>query len=203
MLFFRRMSMAHQNWRALEVEPRQILGSAVHFDTAHRPVYASDASNYRQVPIGVVTPRSMEDFIRGVAICERQQAPVLVRGGDALQCHPRTRSGRRNRASRTGRRLRFAAGCRENHGLTFAPDPSTHSRCTIGGMVANNSCGPHSVMAGKTLENVEALEVLTYDGARFWVGPTTDLELEAIIREGGRKGKFMPRCAPCASATPT
>jgi FAD/FMN-containing dehydrogenase len=81
MLFFRRMSMAHQNWRALEVEPRQILGSAVHFDTAHRPVYASDASNYRQVPIGVVTPRSMEDFIRGVAICERQQAPVLVRGG--------------------------------------------------------------------------------------------------------------------------
>jgi FAD/FMN-containing dehydrogenase len=70
-------------------------------------------------------------------------------------------------------------------------------------MVANNSCGPHSVMAGKTLENVEALEVLTYDGARFWVGPTTDLELEAIIREGGRKGKFMPRCAPCASATPT
>ena len=71
--------------------------------------------------------------------------------------------------------LRDAA---EAHGLTFAPDPATHSRCTLGGMIGNNSCGPHSVMAGKTVENIEALEVLTYDGARFWVGPTSDDELE-------------------------
>src|SRR3546814_1922424 len=58
----------------------------------------------------------------------------------------------------------------EVYGLTFAPDPSTHSRCTIGGMVANNSCGPHSVMAGQTLVNVEQLAVMTYHGARLWVG---------------------------------
>ncbi len=81
--------------------------------------------------------------------------------------------------------LRDAA---EVHGLTFAPDPSTHSRCTPGGMVGNNSCGAHSVTAGKTLENTEALEILTYDGERFWVGPTSDQALEEIITAGGRKG---------------
>src|SRR5690606_20670224 len=86
--------------------------------------------------------------------------------------------------------LRNAA---EVYGLTFAPDPSTHSRCTLGGMIANNSCGPHSVMAGKTLENVEALEIMTYDGARFWVGPTSEEELEAIIAAGGRQGEIYAK----------
>ena len=83
--------------------------------------------------------------------------------------------------------LRDAA---EQHGLTFAPDPATHSRCTLGGMIANNSCGAHSVMAGKTVENIEALEIVTYDGARFWVGPTADDELERIIAAGGRQGEI-------------
>ena len=72
--------------------------------------------------------------------------------------------------------LRDAA---ERHGLTFGPIPATHSRCTLGGMIGNNSCGAHSVMAGKTVENIEALEVLTYDGARFWCGPTAEPELDA------------------------
>ncbi len=83
--------------------------------------------------------------------------------------------------------LRDAA---EVHALTYAPDPATHSRCTLGGMIGNNSCGPHSVMSGKTEENIEELEVLTYDGARFWVGPTGEEELERIIRAGGRKGEI-------------
>ena len=78
----------------------------------------------------------------------------------------------------------------EAHGLTFGPDPATHSRCTLGGMIGNNSCGAHSVMAGKTVENIEALEVLTYDGARFWAGPTSEAELEAIIARGGRQGEI-------------
>ena len=83
--------------------------------------------------------------------------------------------------------LRDAA---ERHGLTFGPDPATHTRCTLGGMIGNNSCGAHSVMAGKTVENIEALEVLTYDGARFWCGPTSDGELDAIMRRGGRQGEI-------------
>jgi FAD/FMN-containing dehydrogenase/Fe-S oxidoreductase len=83
--------------------------------------------------------------------------------------------------------LRAAA---EKHNLTFGPDPASHSRCTLGGMVGNNSCGVHSVMAGKTDENIEELEVLTYDGIRMRVGATAEAELETIIREGGRRGQI-------------
>lgn len=84
--------------------------------------------------------------------------------------------------------LRDAA---EIHGLTFAPDPSTHSRCTLGGMVANNSCGAHSVMAGKTLENTEALEILTYDGERFWVGPTSDESWNKLSQQAGVRARSI------------
>jgi len=83
--------------------------------------------------------------------------------------------------------LRSAA---EEHKLTFGPDPASHSRCTIGGMVGTNSCGVHSIMAGKTDENIETLEVLTYDGVRMRVGPTSNIELESIIRGGGRRGEI-------------
>src|SRR5690606_27036715 len=78
----------------------------------------------------------------------------------------------------------------EKHRLTFGPDPATHDRCTMGGMIGNNSCGVHSVMAGRTGDNVEELDILTYDGERFTVGPTTEDELEAIIAGGGRRGEI-------------
>jgi FAD/FMN-containing dehydrogenase len=199
------------NWHALEADLKQALGGAVRFDVGNRATYASDASNYRQVPIGVVVPRSLEDFAKGVAICHRHRAPVLLRGGGtsmsgqtvnvavvfdmSMHCNAildldplaGTAIVEPGVVCDT---LRDAA---EKHGLTFAPDPSTHSRCTLGGMIANNSCGPHSVMAGKTLENVEALEIMTCDGARFWVGPTSDDELEAIIAAGGRQGDIYRR----------
>ncbi len=83
--------------------------------------------------------------------------------------------------------LRAAA---EKHHLTFGPDPATHDRCTLGGMIGNNSCGVHSVMAGKTDDNIEALDILTYDGLRMKVGATSREELEAIIRAGGRHGEI-------------
>jgi FAD/FMN-containing dehydrogenase/Fe-S oxidoreductase len=83
--------------------------------------------------------------------------------------------------------LRAAA---EAHGLTFGPDPATHSRCTLGGMIGNNSCGAHSVMAGKTVENVEALEVITYDGARFWCGPTDEAAFDRIIARNDRQAEI-------------
>lgn len=186
----------------------QALGTAVRFDDGHRAAYASDASNYRQVPIGVVVPTSIDAFVRGVEVCRDHQAPLLMRGGGTsmtgqtvnhavvfdLSTHcNRIVSLDPEQATAVVEpgvvcdSLRDAA---EQHGLTFAPDPSTHSRCTLGGMIANNSCGPHSVMAGKTLENVEALEVMTYDGARFWVGPTTEHELNEIIAKGGRQGEI-------------
>ena len=86
--------------------------------------------------------------------------------------------------------LRDAAN---QYGLTFGPDPATHNHCTLGGMMGNNSCGIHALMAGKTVENVEELEILTYDGLRLHVGKTSDEELEQIIAEGGRRGEIYAR----------
>lgn len=195
-------------WSALEADLRERLGTAVRFDEAHRATYAVDASLYRQVPIGVVVPHSIDDFTAGVAICRRHGAPILMRGGGTSMngqtvnvavvfdlsafCNRvlELDAGQRTAVVEPGVICDTLRDRAEVHGLTFAPDPSTHSRCTIGGMVANNSCGPHSVMAGKTLENVEALEVMTYDGERFWVGPTSDDELDAIIAAGGRRGEI-------------
>ena len=84
-------------------------------------------------------------------------------------------------------RVRDAA---EVHQLTFAPDPATHSRCTLGGMIGNNSCGVHALMGGKTVDNIHELDVMLYDGTRMTVGKTSDAELDAIIRAGGRKGQI-------------
>ncbi|MBI1943242.1 MAG: FAD-binding oxidoreductase, partial [Betaproteobacteria bacterium] len=190
---------------------REAVSGEVRFDAGARAAYASDASNYRQVPIGVVLPRTLEDIVAAVAACRAHGAPILARGGGTSLCGQSVnvavaidcskyldRVLEMDAASRTARvepgvvcdTLRAAA---ERHGLTFAPDPATHSRCTLGGMIGNNSCGPHSVMAGKTVENIAALEVLTYDGARFWCGPTSEPELGAIIRRGGRQGEIYDK----------
>src|SRR5579864_2316842 len=194
--------------RSLEADLRAHVRGEVRFDQASKALYASDASNYRQVPIAVVVPADVDDLVATVATCRRNGVPFLPRGGGTSQNGQCVNVAVVADASKNVNRvvsvdakahtaivepgvvcdtLRDAA---EQHGLTFAPDPATHSRCTLGGMIANNSCGPHSVMAGKTLENVEELEVLTYDGARFWVGPTSEDELERIIAEGGRKGEI-------------
>lgn len=78
----------------------------------------------------------------------------------------------------------------EQHHLTFAPDPSTHNHCTLGGMVGNNSCGVHSLTGGNTVDNVEELEILTCDGVRLCVGPTSGAELDAIVQRGGRTSEI-------------
>ena len=178
----------------LEGAMRSRLRSEVRFDDGARAAYSYDASNYRQVPIGVVLPRHVDDLIAAVAICREHGASILARGGGTAQCGQGVNVGvvidcskylhrvlAVDAAARTALvepgtvcdTLRDAA---EREGLTFAPDPATHSRCTLGGMIGNNSCGPHSLMAGKTVENTERLEVLTYDGARFWCGPTASLD---------------------------
>jgi len=203
----------------LEIALRGAVQGEVRFDSGARAAYASDASNYRQVPIGVVLPRSVEDIVAALAVCRAHGAPVLARGGGTSLCGQSVNVAVVMDASKyldrvleidpVARLARVEPGvvcdalraAAERHGLTFAPDPATHSRCTLGGMIGNNSCGPHSVMAGKTVENVEALEVLTYDGARFWCGATSEEELEAIVRGGGRRARSRARCARCATAT--
>jgi len=193
---------------ALEAALKAALRGEVRFDAGARAAYASDASNYRQVPIGVVLPRTAEDVVAAVAACREHGAPILARGGGTSLCGQSVNVAvvidaskyldqvlELDAAARIARvepgvvcdALRASA---ERYGLTFGPDPATHSRCTLGGMIGNNSCGAHSVMAGKTVENIEALEVLTYDGARFWCGTTSELELDAIVRRGGRQGEI-------------
>ncbi|HEY7240895.1 MAG TPA: FAD-linked oxidase C-terminal domain-containing protein [Burkholderiales bacterium] len=192
----------------LDVALASAIAGEVRFDDAARAAYASDASNYRQVPVGVVLPRTVEDIVAAVALCRARGAAVLPRGGGTSMCGQSVNAAvvidcskyldrvlAVDAASRTARvepgavcdALREAA---EVHGLTFAPDPATHSRCTLGGMIGNNSCGPHSVMAGKTVENIERLEVLTYDGARFWCGPTDSVEMRRILSQGGRQAEI-------------
>jgi len=186
---------------------RRVRGE-VRFDAGSRALYATDASNYRQVPIGVVLPCDVDDLVEAVAVCREHEAPLFTRGGGtslAGQCCNAAvvldASRHLNRILELDPEARTALvepGCilddlrdaAEAHHLTFGPDPSTHDHCTLGGMIGNNSCGVHSVMAGRTADNVEALEVLTYDGERLWVEACADAELARRAAAGGRQGQI-------------
>jgi len=164
------------------------ISGEVRFDDGSRALYTTDASLYRQVPIGVVIPYIVDDVRATLRAAADFGAPVLMRGaGTSLAgqtCNVAVvidTSKYLNRILEIDpnscrawvepgvicNTLRTAA---QRFGLTFGPDPSTHTRATLGGMVGNNSCGAHSVMAGKTAENVVALEILTVEGHRLRVG---------------------------------
>ena len=193
---------------ALESKLRKQISGEVRFDYGSRALYATDGSNYRQVPIGVVLPRNNDEVIAAMALCREFGAPLLPRGGGtslAGQCcnvavvldFSKYMAGilsidpeRRTARVQPGVILDHLRAAAERHRLTFAPDPATHDRCTLGGMIGNNSCGVHSVMAGKTDDNIESLDILTYDGTRLSVGATSSEQLESIIREGGRRGEI-------------
>lgn len=177
-------------------------------------MYANDASNFRQVPIGVVVPQTLEDVVAAHRVCSKHGAPITNRGGGTslsgetvnvaviidnskyltrveetdvasklVTCEPGVINEQLNR--RTGK-----------HNLVFGPDPSSHSRCTIGGNVGNNSCGIHSIQAQlygpgpRTSDNTHALEIVTYDGERFWVGNNEESRIDEVIAAGGRKGEI-------------
>jgi FAD/FMN-containing dehydrogenase/ferredoxin len=196
---------------ALEAELRARVAGEVRFDDGSRALYAADASNYRQVPIGVVIPRSTEDVIATVEVCRRHRAPLLSRGGGTSLCGQTCNvavvmdfSKYLNRILEIDpvkRIARVQPGCvlddlrdaAEQHGLTFAPDPSTHDHNTLGGMIGNNSCGPHSVMGGETVHNVIALDVLTYDGLRVQVGQLGEAGYEEWRRAGDRRAEIAVR----------
>ena len=193
---------------ALAAALKNAIRGEVRFDDGSRALYATDASNYRQVPIGVVLPRDTHDVVTTVELARRFGAPVLGRGGGtslAGQCCNVAvvldMSKYMNHVVEMNAPEKFARiepgivlddlrAAAEVHTLTFGPDPATHAQCTLGGMIGNNSCGVHSIMSGKTVDNIEELEVLTYDGLRMRVGATSEEELEAIIREGGRRGEI-------------
>ena len=206
-----------QSWRnrsqsvdaaALEKSLRQVISGEVRFDAGSRALYATDGSNYRQIPIGVVIPKSREDVIETVAACRTFGAPLLSRGGGtslAGQCcniavvidwskylrhivelNPQQKYARVQPGTICDT-LRNAA---KPHTLTWGPDPATHDHCTFGGMLGNNSCGVHAQMAGKAGENVLSMDILLYDGTQMTVGSMDEQQLEAKIAQGGREGSL-------------
>jgi FAD/FMN-containing dehydrogenase/Fe-S oxidoreductase len=158
-------------------------------DAGTRALYATDASNYRVVPRAVVLPRDADDVAATLEICREHGVPLTSRGGgtsvagnaigpgvvldfsrhlDAvLDVDPASRTAR----VQPGVVLDTLQAAAAPHGLRFGPDPSTHGRCTLGGMIGNNSCGTHSVAWGTTATNVEELDVLLADGSRLTAGP--------------------------------
>ena len=198
---------------ALRDALERALDGEVQFDPGSRAMYAQDASHYRQVPIGVVTPRHERDVIEALRLCRAHDAPVLMRGAGTslagqgcnvavvldtarhmnriLEIDPATRTAR----VQPGVVLDDLRAAAETHGLTFGPDPSTHASCTIGGMIGNNACGVRSQMAGRTSDNVDALDIVTYDGTRLRVGATDAQTLARLQNEPARVGDIYTRLA--------
>ena len=192
----------------LEKELKQNIKGEVRFDRGSRAMYSTDGSNYRQIPIGLVVPRDDDDVVAAMAACRKYGAPVLARGAGTslagqccnvavvldftkymnqiLELDPQQRFAR----VQPGVVLDTLRNQAEAHKLTFAPDPSTHNRCTIGGMIGNNSCGTHSLLGGKTVDNIEELRILLYDGTQMTVGPATADELNSILQQGGRRAEI-------------
>jgi FAD/FMN-containing dehydrogenase/Fe-S oxidoreductase len=178
--------------RTLARELAQAVSGEVRFSDGSRALYANDASAYRQVPLGVVVPRTADDVIATVNLCREFEAPVFARGAGTglaaqtvneavlldfskylrglVSLDPESKRAR-VQPGLVLDRLRERA---EEHRLTYGPDPATHSRCTFGGILGNNSCGVHSIIAGVAADNIESMDVLLYDGTRLTVGRGDD-----------------------------
>ncbi|WP_104635305.1 FAD-binding and (Fe-S)-binding domain-containing protein [Streptomyces sp. MH60] len=173
----------------LEAALRRAVRGEVGFDVTSRALTTMDASNYRRVPLGVVAPRDADDVAAVLEVCREHGVPVVARGGGTSIAGQATGTGvvldftrhmnrllaldpeARTAVVQPGLVLDRLQDAAAPHGLRFGPDPSTHSRCTLGGMIGNNSCGSHSVAWGTTADSVRELSVLTARGRRLRLGP--------------------------------
>jgi FAD/FMN-containing dehydrogenase/Fe-S oxidoreductase len=195
----------------LERELRRVVEGEVRFDAGSRAMYAHDASNYRRVPLGVVVPRSKDDVVATIGLCREFGAPVVSRGGGTALAGQTVNeavvidfSKGLNRILSLDpfeKRARVELGvvcddlvrAAKPFGITWGPKPATHSRCCFGGMLANNCGGMHAQMNGTAVHNVEAMEILLYDGTRMnagWMGPE---DLERAIGKTDREGVVLAR----------
>ncbi len=171
-----------------EAELRRLVEGDVRFDAATQAIYSTDASNYRRIPVGVVIPRHEGDVLNALALARENAIAVLARGGGTglagqtcnaalvldfskyMKAVKSIDAGRRLAVVEPGVVQSHLNAALAAHDLFFAPDPTTKDRCTIGGMIGNNSCGAHSAAYGKTADNLAAMEVALYDGTRLSLG---------------------------------
>ena len=194
--------------RTVEQHLAARLEGEIDFSAGGRALYATDASNYRQTPVGVVFPRTIDDVLETVRLCREHAVPILPRGGGTslagqccnaavvldmsrhlrgiLQIDPDRKTAR----VQPGLVLDDLQRAVRPFGLMYGPDPATHAWCTLGGMIGNNSCGVHSIIGGLTADVVEELDVLTSDGVRLSVGRTSPEALDALCRKPDRRGEI-------------
>ncbi|MCZ2404542.1 FAD-binding oxidoreductase [Paenarthrobacter sp. Z7-10] len=201
----------------LERDLRARVQGEVRFDAGSRGAYSTDASNYRQIPICVVVPQTVEAAAQAMLVCRDHGAPVLSRGGGTSLAGQCTNTAvvidfskyvnalisvdpeGRTCWVEPGIVLDELNGQVGSYGLSFGPEPATHNHCTLGGMIGNNSCGATAQRTGKTVDNVLALEVMLPDGTRMEVGGTSDQEYADIVRSGGRTGEIYRQLRELAS----
>jgi len=175
--------------KRLEARLRAAVAGEVFTDRTTRGLYATDASIYQMMPLGVVIPRSAADVEAVIAIAREEGVPVTARGGGTSQCGQTVNHGvivdvspylreiveldveRRRVRVQPGIVLDALNRALKPHGLFFPVDPSTASRCTIGGMTANNSSGARSIRYGIMADNVAGIEAVLADGTRAYFGP--------------------------------
>ncbi|MEV1329413.1 FAD-binding and (Fe-S)-binding domain-containing protein [Micromonospora costi] len=193
---------------ALAADLRAEVDGEVRFDAGSRGAYSTDASNYRQIPLGVVVPRTVDAAVAAVAACRRHGAPLVSRGGGtslagectntavvldwSKYCHRllEVDTDARTCLIEPGIVLDTLNELLAPTGLQYGPKPATHDHCTLGGMLGNNSCGATAQRTGKVVDNIVELEVLLYDGTRMWVGETDDEQYVEIQRQGGRRAEI-------------
>ncbi len=181
---------------ALRRDLESALEGEVRFDDLSRALYSTDASVYEIRPVGVAIPKTRQDLSRIVAACARHRCPITMRGGGTSQAGQAIGAGlvvdtskhlnRLLKVNAVERWARVEPGivlddlnrALAPHGLRFAPDVSTASRATLGGIIANNSSGARSVIYGKTIDHVLEVECLLADGTPTRFGPVDTAELD-------------------------
>ncbi len=178
-------------------------------DAGRRAQYSADASNYRQVPLSVVFPRERRHVLNALKVCRRLGVPLTSRGAGTSTSGQAVGSGvvldfsryfnrlialdpqARTATVQPGIVLDDLQSAASEHGLLFGADPSTHSRCTLGGMIGNNACGTHSVAWGRTADNVTALEVVTYRGTVVRLGEMTQNEIDEAVAADDERAELI------------
>ncbi len=191
---------------ALATSLRPTLDGDLRTDDMTRALYATDASMYAITPLAVLIPKTVQDVQNALRAAHEHGIPVLPRGGGSslagqgvnealvidvskhlnalIELNPEEKTAR----VQPGITLSALNEAAARHGLMVGPDPASGNRATLGGMLANNSTGTHSIRYGNFIHHVRSVEALLDDGTAMTFGPNTHAEWQQGMRDGGRKG---------------